>query len=371
MEFSESSEAQAEKRFRTESSQVYGIASYDALFKYVLSYNNVRPSFFHAFVPNLEIQSSERLDEHMNPLETFQLLRDFLHKKDHNTHIKLLAQSDFKVVSRDELGNERDDVPATQIMKEFVGRFEELKLAFPKPHYSGTMDFVCQLRNGDYAMIEMQVIPQNYWDRRALAYVAAFYGNQLKKGGDWKDIRRVIGINILGGGKDSKVHWENTSNQFIRHYKVQEQLHQPAQFIDGIELVQYSIMNSPEALSSQEVQDWVTFFKRGHFMSEEEVVSTIKTPEVLQAFERAKISKLPGEVRLAYEEEDREYDRYSQHTEDLVDKAETKGRTEGREEEKRAIALNLMTMTTLSDLEIAQGTGLSETGVQLLRYKKK
>ena len=73
----------------------------------------------------------------------------------------------------------------------------------------------------------------------------------------------------------------------MRHYKVQEQLHQPAQFIDGIELVQYSIMNSPEALPSQDAQDWVTFFKRGHLMTEEEVESTIKTPEVLQAFERA------------------------------------------------------------------------------------
>jgi hypothetical protein len=69
------------------------------LFKYVLSNNNVRPSFFQAFAPNFEIQSSERLDDHMNPLETFQLIRDFLHKKEHNTpHIKLLSQSDFKVV---------------------------------------------------------------------------------------------------------------------------------------------------------------------------------------------------------------------------------------------------------------------------------
>ena len=59
------------------------------------------------------------------------------------------------------------------------------------------MDFVCLLDTGDYAMVEMQVIPQNYWDRRALAYVAAFYGNQLRKGGKWEHhIKKVIGVNI-------------------------------------------------------------------------------------------------------------------------------------------------------------------------------
>ena len=101
MENSESSKSTTENLFRTKSPQVYGIATYDALFKHVLSDNEVRPSFFHSFLPGLNIISSQRLDEHMNPVETFQLnqlLRDFFHKKEHNTHIQLLAQSDFEVV---------------------------------------------------------------------------------------------------------------------------------------------------------------------------------------------------------------------------------------------------------------------------------
>ena len=302
--------------------QVYGIPTYDALFKHVLSDDKVRPSFLHAFLPDLEIKSSQRLDEHMNPVDAFQLLRDFINKKENSDHIKSISMSDFKVVVRDKLGNETHDEKATQILNVIAGRFEELQLAFPQPRYNGTMDFVCQLENKDYAMIEMQVIPQNYWDRRALAYVAAFYGNQLKKHGDWKD-SKVIGINILGGGKDSKVHWKNKPNQFMRHYKVQEQLHSPVGYIDGIELVQYSIMNAPEHLSSREVEDWITFFKRGHFMTEKEVFSEIQTPEVLRAFELARISEFPPEVRAAYTEEDLEYNRYSEHTRDLVEEAYT------------------------------------------------
>ena len=188
------------------------------MFKYVLNDNKIRPSFFHAFIPNLAIQSSERLDDHMNPFEKFQILRNFIHKNESSTVMNFLAQSNFKVVVTDESGIEKADGTATMIIEELAQRFDEIKVAFPKLHYGGTMDFVCQLANDDYAMIEMQVITKDYWDRRALAYVAAFYGNQLKKVDEWKNIRKVIGINILGGGgKDSKVALGNTSNQFMRH----------------------------------------------------------------------------------------------------------------------------------------------------------
>lgn len=62
--------------------QTYGIATHDALFKHVLSDKHIRPSFFQAFIPGLAITSSKRLDDHMNPLQDFQHLRDFIHRKD-------------------------------------------------------------------------------------------------------------------------------------------------------------------------------------------------------------------------------------------------------------------------------------------------
>jgi predicted transposase/invertase (TIGR01784 family) len=305
---------------------VYGVTTYDALFKYVLSDDKIRPSFFHAFIPNLPIVSSERLDDHMNPLQSLQLLRTFLHSKDTESVVKNLTPvSSFEVGRRDPVTQNlgRDD-KATVFLHEMVSRFDEIKRSFPRAKYDGTMDFVCQLENDGYALVEMQVVPENYWDRRALAYVAAFYGNQLFKGGEWKHIRKVIGINILGGGKESKAHWIDTPTQFVRHYKVQEQLHIPSQYIDGIELIQYSLMNAPKTLDNQERLDWVTFFKEGHYMSEEQVRQRIKTPEVLEAFKRARIKSLPAEVLATYEAEDKEYDRYSQHTQSLVLQGEVK-----------------------------------------------
>ena len=332
------------KKRHTKKAQIYGIATYDALFKYIISEDTIRPSFFHAFIPNLNIKSSTRLDDHMNPIQELQLLREFVHRDDTvgtinrlNSSSRVLlgvmdqTQSSFVFVK---------DENATIFFHEMLGHFGDIQKSFPKAKYDGTLDFVCELDNDEYAMVEMQVMPQNCWDNRALAYVASFYGNQLRKGGDWKHIRKVIGINLLGRGKSDQAHWKDTPGQYVRHYKFQEQLHTDAQvhsqrYIDGMELIQYSIMNSPDnALPDSEFQDWITFLKRGHRMNEEEVATCIKTPEVLQAFERAKLTQLPREVRDQYVAEDLEYARYSEHTDELVNKARIKANKESNKLKK-------------------------------------
>ena len=218
---------------------------------------------------------------------------------------------------------------ATVFLHNILHQFEDLKIAFPEEAFDGTMDFVCLLDTGELALIEVQVIPYDYWDQRALAYVAAFYGNQLRKKGSWCDIKHVIGINILGGGKDQTAHWKETPDQFVRHYKMTEQLHKENRIMHGMELIQYSIMNAPKSIENQETKDWLTFFQRAHFMTEEEVHATIKTPAVLEAFERVRYDKLPSEVREQYELQDKDYDRISEYTKAEKAEGEAKGEAKG------------------------------------------
>ncbi|MES2198752.1 MAG: PD-(D/E)XK nuclease family transposase, partial [Chlamydiota bacterium] len=256
--------------------QLYSIPTYDAIFKLVLDQDNIRPSFFHAFIPDLHIESSIRIDDHMNPLKELQLLRDLLHEEKNNQCYNLLkGNSDFSVHLK-----KTDKIEpcqeSTEFIRAIINQFDDLKIAFPKVEYDGTMDFVCRLDTGDNILIEMQIIPYNHWDQRALAYVAALYGRQIRKGGKWDDIKRIIGINILGGGKDQTVHWEDTPDQFVRHYKLTEQLHPDKRIMDGIEIIQYSIMNAPKTIENQETKDWLTYFQRAHLMTEKEVQETIK-----------------------------------------------------------------------------------------------
>ncbi|USO01686.1 MAG: PD-(D/E)XK nuclease family transposase [Alphaproteobacteria bacterium] len=299
--------------------QIYGIPTFDALFKYVLSHGNVRPSFFHAFIPGLPIVESELLDVHMNPIQGLQILRDFIHSKETNALVKRLSEASHVHVESPGDEGYAQDPEGTSFLHRLLHNFEDLRVAFPRARYEGTMDFVCKLKTGGFAMVEMQVIPHDYWDERALAYLAAFYGNQLARGERWKDIRKVIGINILGGGKNLTVHWKDTPDQWLRHYKFQEQLHTPKRYIEGVELFQYSIMNAPPALDNQEQQDWITFFRHAARMTEADVVRTIHTPAVREAFELAKIRNLPEEVYDAYERTEERFDNYSQYTQEQRD----------------------------------------------------
>ncbi len=303
--------------------QIFGVATYDALFKYVLSGDNLRPSFFHAFLPGLHITKSTRLDDHMNPLKELQRLRTFLsHPSSEKAARELYGASDFDVRIY-EKGQDRliSDPALTEFLKGVVSHYDDIKFAFPEERYDGTMDFVCQLDGEDYALVEMQIAPQNYGDLRSLAYIASFYGNQLFKGQDFVDLKRVIGINLLGGGKDKKHHWKDTPHQYVRHYKFEEQLNDDKRFINGLELIQYSVMNAPRDNSNQEQKDWLTFFKSAHEMTPEQVQEQIKTQSVLEAFERAKYADLPQDVRKGYDAQAVFFGQYSQHTEETVKEA--------------------------------------------------
>ena len=72
-------------------------------------------------------------------------------------------------------------------------------LAILQQERNSQLDILCKLDNGDYVAVEIQVVKYNYWDNRALTYISSLYGNQLRRGDKWEDLKKVIGINILGG----------------------------------------------------------------------------------------------------------------------------------------------------------------------------
>ena len=316
-----------------QSRQQYGIPTYDALFKYVLDKPSLQPSFFHALA-GLEVTTATRIDEHMNPLQELEHLRTLINDDKTVQAVSSLRSKDGISVSYQGKSGERVHKGFTKFVESILPHFDDLRRAFPKPRYDGTMDFVCKLSNGEYAMVEMQVIPYDFWDRRALGYVAAFYGKQMREGEKWKDIKRVIGINILGGGKDGLEHWKGSPTEYMRHYKMQEQLHHPARYIDGIEIIQYSLMHTPQSLEDREQKDWLTFFKEASHMTEEDVREKISTPAVLEAFERAKLSTLPDRVREMYAMEESQYAQYSIHTQEQIEK--------GKADERADIFINLI-----------------------------
>ena len=300
---------------KADSEQIYGIPTLNSAFKWVLSEDSVRASFFHTFIPHVNIISSERLGEDMRPLQKHQLLRNWLNKPTSKKQAALLQEKLDQIQVF--IGNKKTgslDKKATQFFAQFLRHYTEVANIFPKEKYNGSMDFVCRLDNGEYALIEMQVMPADYFDNRALAYAALLYGNQLEKGNNWSHLKRIIGINILGGGFGNQIHWRDTPKDYVRHYKFQDQVNKDnPHFITGIEIIQYELNNVPEKLKSQEEQNWFSFLKNAQNMKEEDVKKEIKTPEVLQAFDLMKLNKMPAKVLKGYQRDKAQYDCFSEY----------------------------------------------------------
>jgi hypothetical protein len=115
-----------------------------------------------------------------------------------------------------------------------------------------------------------------------------------------------------------------------------------------MELVQCSIMNAPDdALRVSEKQDWIT------------------TPGVLQAFEGARLGNLPGEVRERYVAEDLEFDRYSDHTNELVREAVREAVRESERKIASEIARKMLVRGRPLE-EIAEDSGLTKEEVEAM-----
>jgi predicted transposase/invertase (TIGR01784 family) len=203
------------------------------------------------------------------------------------------------------------------------------------------MDFVCRLQTGEYALVETQIVRQDFWDMRALAYIAAFYGKQIRKGGEWKDIKKVIGINILGGGIDTQNPWKDAPDEYLRHYRVQEQINRGPRFIEGLELYQYSLANIQQNTLTDEQRDWLIFLRDGHKKTEADV-EQIKTPSVRRAFERAKLNRLTQAQLEAYESEDVQFRRITLLMKEEREEGKAEGLAEGEQKTKRVVAIEML-----------------------------
>lgn len=100
--------------------QVYGVATYDALFKSILSDSVVRTSFFKTFIPDCNITNSTRLDENMNPRKEYQLLRKSMNDRSNLDIVETLKMQKLKLEQRIKKTNSPNILKAQILLKEFL-----------------------------------------------------------------------------------------------------------------------------------------------------------------------------------------------------------------------------------------------------------
>ncbi|ARN85189.1 Rpn family recombination-promoting nuclease/putative transposase [Candidatus Nucleicultrix amoebiphila] len=341
--------------------QVFGRATYDTTAKYMLSNPEVRLDFIKTFTGLSDIVSTEPLDLSLNPIHRLSNLREACSDRDVRTFMDALKSnsSDYTVIDK-----HGTSVPAaTMFFHKLSQEFDDFIRVLPRDRKS-QLDVLCRLSTGEYAMVEVQVKKENYWDERALYYAASVYVNQLQSGGQWDDFKKVIGINILGGGPLNHTHWEHKKNS-VRHYRFQDQ-HDKLNVIDEIQLIQYALGdNYSEDLTqnNKNLRDWLDLFKNAHNKREiPEDVSTF----LRKAYQQITIKTMPLEIIQRYKAESDIFKNISEHDKLLKTESLEKGLAEGLErglaegqmKKSLEIAKKLLSKNR-SHEEIADLTGLS------------
>ncbi|WP_342271940.1 Rpn family recombination-promoting nuclease/putative transposase [Candidatus Tisiphia endosymbiont of Parasteatoda lunata] len=250
----------------------------------------------------------------------------------------------------------------------FLPTIQEPEIASKK---QSIVDVLCKDENGVQLIIEMQVSPQEGFEKRAQYYAAKAYSRQLNKGKEegarYIDLKSVIFIAISDNiiFKD-KVFYK--SDHII--LDKDSYSHDLKDFsFTFIELPKFKITDIN--LLTNIIEKWCYFFKHANETSESDLRKIIGSDQVIErAYEELNQFNWTEEELLTYEQETKRIMDNKASEDYLIKTAKAEGKSEGiqigetrgmqigRKEEKYEIAKNMFS-NNYSIPEISRITGLS------------
>ena len=234
------------------------------------------------------------------------------------------------------------------------------------------LDIKAQDTLGKWYNIEMQIMDQDYFDKRALYYWAKLYTGQLTSGVNYSTLNKTICINILNficlDDKDYhniyKLKNTKTNTEYLDHME-----------LHFIELNKYD-----ENLITL-LDRWVNFLKKADMYSKDRLPEELKEVEsIKKAITILEEMYLSDEERESYEARlkwlrDEEMALLKAERKGMeiglekgMEKGMEKGKEEGTKEATILIAKNLLDI--LDNKTISDKTGLSIKEIETLRAEK-
>jgi predicted transposase/invertase (TIGR01784 family) len=331
--------------------QVFSRPTHDRIAKYVLSEDEtVRIDVLKAFTGIDSLTSARQLDEHYNPFDPLYNLRKLINSASSQEVFETVRDSsDVEIL----LGGKKNK-KASELLKGLSGLYSDLAHAFPSQRNRSTVDFLCETDFG-FITIEFQVAKQDYWDKRALAYISSIYGNQLRTRDDYVQIQNVIGVNLLGDG--STPYWKDGG--FVRDYTFVDQRNAKNK-IPSLRLVQYSLgdanLSHPDLKENEKLRQWIEFFKSAH--EKKSTPPSVDEP-VKKAYDMIRVDKLKSGHPELLRSADEFFASLTEHDKAVEEK--------GIEKTKIGIAKKLLENPKLTDQEISEVSGLSLEDVKRLK----
>ena len=337
-------------------SQVYAEPYYDPTIKLVLRNEKVLAEFISVFVDIPHVTVIEFLDNHMNPLQSSRQARKFMNdgrfqslmrrvknlrcdqisvqlptrKRERPRNPAVPCEQAAAPIASSTETDEMQDWEEVQAGADFLHKcnhvFTDLKRYFPVPERNSQLDVICRISGGSIAMIEVQVIPEDYWDTRALYYASGVFFNQLRSGGTYEELRKVISIQLLGTGDAKSSPWKSTPDEYIRHYKFVDK--DRNREMDQIELFQICVPHLKNVRQDMDPRkkilwrEWTDFLKSAH-QQNAEYVETLTSSNLKAAYASLKLDAMPKDVLERYYDERRKLTRYSQFTSLKIEEVRT------------------------------------------------
>ena len=170
------------------------------------------------------------------------------------------------------------------------------------------LDVLCKDANGEQIIVEMQVAPQEGFEKRAQYYAAKAYSRQLNKGKEvgarYEDLKAVIFIAICNNTifKDKKGY---LSRHIILDQESYSQDLKDFSFT-FIELSKFGIKKKDIDKLSNIVEKWCYFFKYAPVTKEKDVSKIVGKDEIIEkAYEELNQFNWTEEELLLYEKEEK------------------------------------------------------------------
>lgn len=247
---------------------------------------------------------------------------------------------------------------------EFLSTIQDPEIASKK---QSIVDVLCRDISGTQIIVEMQVAPTKGFEKRAQYYAAKAYSRQLNKGqeedGIYENLKEVIFIAIA----DYVVFPDKTE------FKSDHVILDKSTYEHNLQDFSFTFIELPK-FKKEKIEEldtildkWCYFFKYAANTSESDmakIASSYKT--IGDAYEVVNQYNWNEQQLIAYEQEKkRVWDNIAALSYQL-DKAEAKGVSKGKTEEKRAIAKNMLSKNyAISD--ISSITGLSTDEIKKLQ----
>jgi predicted transposase/invertase (TIGR01784 family) len=330
--------------------QVFSRPTYDRIAKYVLSQDeSIRIHILKAFTGISSLSSAVQLDEHYNPFDPLHNLRKLINSTSAQGLFEAIKSSSTVELALDGKKNKQ----ASEVLRGISGLYNDLTHAFPNYRHRSTVDFLCETDFG-YVTIEFQVAKQDHWDKRALAYIANIYGNQLRPRQGYDQIRDVIGVNLLGDG--SIPYWRD--GNFVRDYTFIDQRNHRNK-IPSLRLIQYSLgdvaLDHPDLKENDPLRQWIDFFKSAHLKDD---TPPLVEEAVRKAYDMVRVDTLKAQHPELLKASDEFFSSLTEHDQAVKEK----GLEEGKKE-ALLVAARSMKKRGISNQEIAIDLGLTEEEV--------